>query len=105
MAWQAKPGCAEYYRAIIERIVNVFPPVWLLPFYIGEIFDNLEYYNRRLKVFLLAEGFDVVRKDGDIKINPSYRFSYYYYRTKTQNNRKLKNSIKYDEEDKIINNR
>ena len=103
MLWQAKVGCAEYYRAIIERIVNAFPLVQLLLSYTGEIFNNLEYYNRRLKGFSLAKEFDIVYKNGGIKIYLTYKFSYYYYRDKTRNDRKLKDSIKYDEKNKIIN--
>jgi len=83
MAWQAKSGYVEYYHTIIERMVNAFFPVWFLLFYIGEIFDSLKYYNRRLKAFLLAKGFNIIRKNNSIKINFLYRFSYYYYRTKT----------------------
>ena len=83
MAWQAKPGCVEYHRTIIERMVNAFLPVWFLLLCIGEIFDSFEYYNRRLKAFLLTEGFDIIYKGGSIKVNFLYRFSYYYYRTKT----------------------
>ena len=105
MAWQAKPRCVEHHRIIIKRIVNAFPPAWLLLSYTGEIFNSLEYYNRRLKAFSLAKGFNVIRKGGGTKVNPAYRFSCYYYKTKTQNNRKLEDSIKYDEEDKITNNR
>jgi hypothetical protein len=105
MAWQAKPKYAEHHRAVIERIINAFPPVWLLLPYTGEIFNSLEYCNRRLKAFSLAEGFNVIRKGSGTKVNPAYRFSYYYYKTKTQNNRKLENSIKYDEEGRITSNR
>src|SRR2546423_912470 len=51
MAWQAKPGCVEHHRTVIERMVNAFPPAWLLPPSTGEIFDSLEQYNLRLEVF------------------------------------------------------
>ena len=74
MAWQAKPGCAEHHRTVIERMVNAFPPAWLLPPCTGEIFDSLEHCNRRLKGFSLAEGFDIVRKGGGTKVHPAYRF-------------------------------
>jgi MULE transposase domain len=105
MAWQAKPEYAEHHRAVIERMVNAFPPEWLLPPYTGEIFNSLEYYNRRLKAFSLAEGFDIVRKGGGTRANPSYRFSYYYHGKKTRNDRNLEESIKYDEKSKISSNR
>ena len=84
-------------------MVNAFPPAWLLLSYTGEIFDNLKYYNRRLKGFSLAEGFDIVYKNGGIKIYSAYRFSCYYYKNKTRNDRKLEDSIKYDEKSRIIN--
>ena len=43
--------CVEHHRTVIERMVNAFPPAWLLPPSTGEIFDSLEQYNRRLKDF------------------------------------------------------
>jgi len=97
MAWQAKPGCAEHNRTVIERMVNAFPPAWLLPPCTGEIFDSLEHCNRRLKGFALAEGFDIVRKGGGTKVHPAYRFSCYYHGDKTRNDRKLEDSVEYDE--------
>ena len=104
MVWQAKPGCAEHHYTVIEYIINVFPPTWLLPPCTGEIFDSLEDCNCRLKTFSLAEGFDIIYKDSSIQINLTYKFSYYYYRDKMRNNYKFKNSVKYNKKDKIINN-
>src|SRR5437868_2998302 len=51
MAWQAKSGCAEHHRAAVERIANSFPVPWLLVPRTGEVLDNLEHCNRRLRAW------------------------------------------------------
>jgi hypothetical protein len=60
MPRQAKSGCAEHHRAVIERISNLLPPAWLLQPQSREVFDNRKYYNRRPRSYTLAEGFDLV---------------------------------------------
>ena len=62
MLWQAKFGCAEHHRAAVERIVNAYPPAWLLPPQSGELFNNLDDCNYRLRGYTFAEGFNIVRK-------------------------------------------
>jgi len=81
MSWQAKPGCAEHHRSVVERIVNLFPPAWLLPPQTGEIFNDLEHCERRLRGYLFAEGFDIVRKSGGSKSNPSLHLLYLHHGT------------------------
>jgi hypothetical protein len=71
MPWHAKPGCAKHHIAAIERLVNCFPPAWLLPPQTGEIFASKEECNRRLRAFALAEGFDIVRNGGGTGGNPA----------------------------------
>ena len=61
MAWRVKSGCAEHHRAPVERIANSFPVPWLLTPRTGEVFDNLEHCNRRLRAWAFVEGFDIVR--------------------------------------------
>jgi hypothetical protein len=61
MAWEARPGCPPYYRAAVERMVNALPPLYLLPPILGELFNSLEHYNRRLRGWALAEEFDIIR--------------------------------------------
>jgi hypothetical protein len=97
VAWQAKPGCAEHHRAAVERIVNALPPSWLLHPQSGEIFDDLDYCNRRMRGYSLAEGFDVVRKGGGSKDNPSWRFFCLYHGEKTKNTRKLEDRVEMNE--------
>src|SRR5436305_11575572 len=105
MTWVAKVGCAEHHIAILERLVNSFPPEWLLPPQSGEIFENLEHYNRRLRAFALATGFDIVRKGDSSKALPSWRFFCFYYSTEIRNDRKLKARIETNKKDNIINKR
>ena len=59
--------------AVLERLVNFFPPEWLLPLQSGEIFQILEQFNRRLRSFAPAIDFDIVRKGGGTKTLPSWR--------------------------------
>jgi hypothetical protein len=68
-------------------MVKALPPAYLLPPYSGKIFEGLEIYNRRLRGYTLAEGFDIIKKGGGTKANPSYRFYYIFYSNITQNNR------------------
>lgn len=77
--WRAKPGCAERHRAAVERIVNLLPSAWLLPPQTGELFDSLGYYDRRLRGYSFAEGFNIIRKGGGSKANSSWRFFYLAY--------------------------
>jgi hypothetical protein len=101
MPWYAKPGCPQHHRAAVERWVNALPPSYLLPPLSGELFDSLEDCNRRLRGYAFAEGFDVVRKGGGTKANPSYRFKCLFHGSNTQNNRKLEDRVELDSEGKI----
>ena len=101
MPWHAKPGCAEHHRAAIERIINTLPPSWLLKPTSGELFDGLEGCNRRLLGYTLAEGFDIVRKGGGSKKNPSWRFRCVFYGERTRNDRELEARIERNTEGTI----
>jgi hypothetical protein len=105
MDWQAKPGCPEHHRAAVERMVRALPPAYLLPPCSGEIFESLEACNRRLRGYALAEGFDIVRKGGGTKTNPSYRFRCIFHGSTTQNNRKLEEFVEKDSDGKIVSKR
>jgi hypothetical protein len=105
MSWQAKSGCAEHHRAAVERAVNVLPPLWLLHPQTGEVFDSLDHCNRRLRGYTLAEGFDIVRKGGGSKGNPSWQFRCVYYGERTRNDRKLENRVKRDKKENITSKR
>jgi hypothetical protein len=105
MPWQAKPGCAEHHRTVIERMVNAFPPAWLLPPCTSEIFVSLEHCSRHLRAFSFAEGFDVVRKGGSTRLILRIDFSCCHYGDKTRNDRKLEDSVEYDEKGSITSDR
>jgi len=89
----------------VERIVNALPPHWLQPPQTGELFDGLEHCNRRLRGYALAEGFDIVRKGGGTKMNPSWRFRCFFHGEKTRNDRKLETRVERDENGAIISKR
>jgi hypothetical protein len=96
MSWQAKPRCVKHHRAAVERAVNLLPPLWFLHPQTGEVFDSLDYCNRRLRGYSLAEGFDIVRKEGRFKSNPSWQFRCIYYGERTRNDRKLEDRVLRD---------
>jgi hypothetical protein len=105
MPWHAKSGCAEHHRAAVERIVNLLLPAWLSRPQSGERFDSLAYYDRRLRGYSFAEGFDIVRKGGGSKSNPSWRFFCIHHGSKTQNTRKLENEVARNEKGVITSRR
>jgi hypothetical protein len=105
MPWSAKPGCPQHHRAVIERMVNALPASYLLPPCSGELFDSLDACNRRLRGYALAEGFDIVRKGGGTKANPSYRFRCIHHGVETRNDRKLEDHVERDSEGKRISKR
>jgi hypothetical protein len=105
MPWHAKPGCAEHHRAAVERIVNALPPHWLQPPQTGELFDSLEHCNSRLRGYALAEGFDIVRKGGGSRKNPSWRFRCLFHSHETRNDRKLEDYVERSEDGTITSKR
>jgi hypothetical protein len=105
MSWQAKSGCAKHHRAAVERMVNAFPPSYLLPPCSGEIFENLDECTSRLRGYSVAEGFDVVRQGGGTKKVPGCRYKCIFHGTDTRNYRKLEDFVKKDFKGKIISNR
>jgi hypothetical protein len=86
-------------------MVNALPLSYLLAPCFGELFDSLEYYNRRLRGWALAKRFNIIRNGGGTKAAPNYRFRYIFYNNKIQNNRKLEDIIKRDSKGKIVNKR
>jgi hypothetical protein len=45
--------------------------LWLLVSRIGEVFNNLKYYNRRLRAWAFIEGFNIIRNKGGTCYEPS----------------------------------
>ena len=101
MPWSAPAGCPKHHIAALERLVNSYPAKWLLQPQTGEEFDSLDYYNRRLRAFALAKGFDIIRNGRGTKNAPSYRFRYFYYGITTKNNRKLKDRVEANKKKNI----
>ena len=66
-AWRARPGCPTHLRAHLERLVNGSPPTWLREPTTDEVFENIIEAERRLRVFSLTEGFNIVRTVGGTK--------------------------------------
>ena len=81
--------------------MNALPPVWLLQPIIGEVFDSIDYYKRRLQGYALAEGFNIIQIGGGTKKVLRARFIYSRYRKSIRNYRKLESHIKYNKEDII----
>jgi hypothetical protein len=105
MSWKAKPGCPAHHRAAVERIVNSLPPSYLLPPRTGEVFDNLDDCQSRLRGFALAEGFDVVKHGGGTKKAPVSRYRCIFHGIDSRNYRKLEDHVVKDSEGKITSRR
>lgn len=86
-------------------MVNLLPPAWLSEPQSGELFDSLDHCNRRLRGYALKEGFDIVRKGGGTKANPSWRFFCVYHDVATQNTRKMEDRVERDEEGNVTSQR
>ena len=103
MYWHAKLGCSKHYKATIKHIVNAYPPSYLVPPSLGEIFNSLEDSNCRLREYALAKDFNIIRNREGIVANSSYKFRYIFYNSVIKNNRKLKNYVEKDLKNKVIN--
>jgi hypothetical protein len=81
------------------------PPSYLLPPRTGEVFDNLDDCQSRLRGFALAEGFNVVKHGGGIKKAPVSKYRYTFYGVDSRNYRKLKDHVMKNSEGKITSKR
>src|SRR5271170_7215125 len=61
VAVQAKPGCPDKHRAIVERSMAAMPPAWRLAPQTGEVFDSLQLFEDRVRAWSFCDGFEVVR--------------------------------------------
>ena len=105
MSWQAKSKCAKHYCVIIKRIINTLPISYLLPPSLGEIFNGLDNYNRRLRGYALIKGFNIIKYGGGTKVNLNYEFKYIFYGINNQNYYKLEDYIIKNSNNIIINKR
>ena len=93
MPWQAKLECTKHHRLVVEQIVNLLPPAWLLLPQTSEIFNNLEHYKHHLYSYSFAKGFDIIRKGRRLKGNLSLRLLYLYYGITIQNTYRLEDKV------------
>src|SRR5436305_223163 len=105
VAVQAKPGCPDKHRAIIERAMAAMPPAWRLAPQTSEVFDSLQLFEDRVRAWSFYDGFEVVRGGGGSKKCPRLRLRCKHHGEETQNTRKLKDNVVKDSKDKITNNR
>jgi hypothetical protein len=76
------------------------PLSYLLPPRTGEVFDNLDDCQSRLRGFALAEDFDVVKHGGGTKKAPVSRYRCIFHGIDSRNYRKLKDHVVKDSEGK-----
>jgi hypothetical protein len=105
MPWATRAGCPKHLVAALEATVNSYPDEWLLLPQTGEEFPSLAACNDRLRVYALAEGFDIVRHGGGTGAAPAYRFRCFFHGTKTKNTRKLEDRVEVNEEGNITSRR
>ena len=72
--WRARSGCPPHLRGHLERLVNGSSSGWLAAPTTGEIFETLVVAKRRLRLFSLTKGFNIVRTAGDTKSVPGSTF-------------------------------
>ena len=65
--------------------MNALPAAYLLLLQSGEIFNSIPYCERRLRGYVLAEGFDIVQTGGGKKSQAGARWQYYYHSDATKN--------------------
>jgi hypothetical protein len=65
-AVQAKPGCPDKHRAIVEWAMAAMPPAWRLAPQAGEVFDSLQLFEERVRAWSFCDGFEVVRGGGGV---------------------------------------
>jgi hypothetical protein len=105
MVYQAPPSCPKYLVDALERAVNALPASWPSASNIGEVFATITDYERRLRGYCLAEGFDIVRTGGGTRAAPGARFSCIFHGKETRNWRKLEDHVERDKSGHIISSR
>src|SRR5947199_9328028 len=102
---QAKPGCPDKHRAIVERAMAAMPPAWRLAPQTGEVFDSLQLFEDRVRAWSFCDGFEVVRGGGGSKKWPGLRLQCKHHGEETQNTRKLEDNVVKDPKGKITSDR
>src|SRR5216683_2909079 len=106
MSWTAKSSLDPSSRATLERAVNALPPDWLHPPQTGDVFNSIIDYEKRLRGFALAEGFDIVRLRGSNPGRPaSTEFGCIHHGSQTRNYRQLEDRVVKDDAGVIISER
>jgi hypothetical protein len=105
VAVQAKPGCPDKHRAIVERAMAAMPPAWRLAPQTGEVFDSLQLFEDRICAWSFCDGFEVVRGGGGSKKWPGLRLRCKHHGEETQNTRKLEDTVVKDSKGKITSDR
>jgi hypothetical protein len=105
LAPQAKPGCPDKHKAIVERQFASFPSSWRLAPQIGEIFDSLEAFEDRICAWSFCDGFDIVKSGGGQKEAPGICFRCKHHGTETRNDRHLEERVEKDDENNITSKR
>jgi hypothetical protein len=80
-------------EALVKAVARV-PPAWLLAPREGELFNRSEEVYARLQGYALGAGFAVIKGQGSTPVRKNY--CCIHHGTKTQNNRKLSESVERD---------
>jgi hypothetical protein len=83
----------------------VMPPAWRLAPQTGEVFDSLQLFKDRVRVWSFYDGFKVIRGDEGNKRCPRLRLQCKHHGEETQNTRKLEDNVVKDSEGKITSDR
>jgi hypothetical protein len=100
--WTAYSDCPKHIKSELKARVRSFPASFLLPLIAGEVFENPDTCQERLRGWALSKGFAIVQKSDSLKqAHPRSNFHYIHHRDDIANTRKLEKHVKRDEENRI----
>ena len=102
VAWTARPGCHAHLREALERHVNAHPAAWRSSPVTGEAFESLAEAEKRLHLYAVVKGCDIVRRGGGNKKAPAHNFHCIHHGDVTMNTRELEDRVVRDEGGAII---
>lgn len=104
-SWEAHPDCPIHHRIALERAVNTCDKAWRAPLETGKAFVSIDDAERRVRCFLLVEGFELVKKGSGNKQHPAAYWACGHHGDYTRNCRKLKLTVELDAQGGVISKR
>ena len=61
--WNAHPKCPAHLRGLVEAYVTALPPAYLQDLEDGEVFDNVDLFQKRLQGYAFTQGFAIISNE------------------------------------------